>query len=155
MYHIPGCSVCIHLKNKMHCRQRHTQTHARLWNINKHTYPDSITRILIQKTLSSVTLNYSWQPLALIYTKHVQTSCYTLPPRKGDRRGRQAACLPAEKAFSVHDTDMVFGDLAGARLRLLDGWRLWSRHTASAAMGLGVSVGLGPTLCSPGLSTKL
>jgi len=71
----------------------------------------------------------------------VQTSCYTLPPRKGDRTGRHAACLPAERALSVHDTDMGFGDLAGARLRLLAGWRLWGRHVASAATGLCVRLG--------------
>ncbi|TNN80224.1 hypothetical protein EYF80_009549 [Liparis tanakae] len=41
--------------------------------------------------------------------------------KKGDRRGRRAARLPAEKAFSVHDMDIGFGDPAGARLRLLAG----------------------------------
>lgn len=43
-------------------------------------------------------------------------SCYTLPPRKWDRRGRRAARLPAEKAFFMHDTDTGFHDTAGARL---------------------------------------
>lgn len=137
--------VWMHIQSNIHTQKINTLTQTVV----------SLSRMVIQKVLSSITFNYSWQPLALIYTKHVQTSCYTLPPRKGDRRGRQAACLPAEKAFSVHDMDMGFGDPAGARLRLLPRWRLCGRHVASAAMGLGMSVGLGPALCSPGLSREL
>ncbi len=162
MYHMSVCFVNIHLKStRTHTICAHIWTHiqsdTRAGNImNTLTQTVvSLSRTLIQKALSSITFNYSWQPLALIYTKHVQTSCYTLPPRKGDRRGRQAACLPAEKAFSVHDMDMGFGDPAGARLRLLAGWRLWGRHVASAAMGLGMRLGLGLALCSPGLSIEL
>lgn len=157
MCHMSIDYVNIHLKGITHVPYAHMYGHTYsdtlTGNINTLTQTVvSLSRTLIQKALSSITFNYSWQPLALIYTKHVQTSCYTLPPRKGDRRGRQAACLPAEKAFSVHDMDMGFGDPAGARLRLLAGWRLWGRHVASAAMGLGRSLGLGLALCSPGLS---
>ncbi len=159
---MPVYFVNIHLKSNIYI----TYTYAHIYGcIQSHTQRTqtntltqtvvSLSRTLIQNALSSITFNYSWQPLALIYTKHVQTSCYTLPPKKGDRRGRQAACLPAEKAFSVHDMDMGSGDPAGARLRLLAGWRLWGRHVASAAMGLSRSLGLGLALCSPGLSIEL
>lgn len=146
--------IHMHMDAWMHI-QSNTHTHQKTQTKTLNQTVVSLSRTLIQKALSSITFNYSWQPLALIYTKHVQTSCYTLPPRKGDRRGRQAACLPAEKALSVHDMDMGSGDPAGARLHLLAGWRLRGRHVASAAMGLGMSVGLGPALCSPGLSTEL
>lgn len=78
----------------------------------------------------------------------MQTSCSALPPRERDRRRGRAARQPAEKAFSVHDTDTGLRDPSGARLRN-------SASRGSAGLSAPTGVGADPLSAGPVHQTAL